>query len=41
MIIPHPKHTKRRVFYIDVGNMPADRVKKYLDDIRREIQQRK
>lgn len=28
----------RRVFYVDVGNMPADQVKKYLEDIKKQLQ---
>lgn len=32
---------ERRVFYIDVGNMPPQRVKQYLEQIRNEIRQRR
>ena len=32
---------ERRVFYIDVGNMPAQRVKQYLDQIRNDIRQKR
>lgn len=32
---------ERRVFYIDVGNMPAQRVKQYLDQIKNDIRQKR
>ncbi len=32
---------ERRVFYIDVGNMPAQRVKQYLDSIKNDIRQKR
>ncbi len=32
---------ERRVFYIDVGKMPAQRVKQYLEGIKNEIKQKK
>lgn len=32
---------ERRVFYVDVGNMPAQRVKQYLEQIKNEIRQKK
>lgn len=32
---------ERRVFYIDVGKMPAQRVKRYLNQIKNEIKQKK
>lgn len=32
---------ERRVFYVDVGNMPPQRVKTYLEQIKNEIRQRK
>lgn len=32
---------ERRVFYIDVGNMPAPRVKQYLEGIKNEIRQKR
>jgi len=32
---------ERRVFYVDVGNMPAQRVKQYLESIKNEIRQKR
>ena len=32
---------ERRVFYIDVGNMPAQRVKQYLEQVRTDIRQKR
>lgn len=32
---------ERRVFYIDVGNMPAQRVKQYIEGIRNDIRQKR
>ena len=32
---------ERRVFYVDVGNMPAQRVKQYLEQIKNEIRQKR
>jgi len=32
---------ERRVFYVDVGNMPPQRVKTYLEQVKNEIRQRK
>lgn len=32
---------ERRVFYIDVGNMPPQRVKQYLDQIKNDIRQKR
>lgn len=32
---------ERRVFYIDVGNMPAQRVKQYLEQVKNEIRQKR
>lgn len=32
---------ERRVFYIDVGNMPAQRVKQYLEQVRNDIRQKR
>jgi hypothetical protein len=32
---------ERRVFYIDVGNMPAQRVKQYLEQIKNDIRQKR
>lgn len=32
---------ERRVFYIDVGNMPPQRVKKYLEEVKNEIRQKR
>lgn len=32
---------ERRVFYVDVGNMPAQRVKQYLEQVKNEIRQKK
>ena len=32
---------ERRVFYIDVGNMPPQRVKQYLEQVRNEIRQKR
>jgi hypothetical protein len=32
---------ERRVFYVDVGNMPAQRVKQYLEQVKNEIRQKR
>lgn len=32
---------ERRVFYIDVGNMPANKIKTYLENIKNDMRQRK
>jgi hypothetical protein len=32
---------ERRVFYVDVGNMPAQRVKTYLEQVKNEIRQKR
>jgi hypothetical protein len=32
---------ERRVFYIDVGNMPAQRVKQYLESVKNELRQKR
>lgn len=32
---------ERRVFYIDVGNMPAQRVKQYLEQVKNDIRQKR
>lgn len=32
---------ERRIFYVDVGNMPAQRVKQYLDQIKNDIRQKR
>lgn len=37
MIYQVKRPAKRRVFYIDVGNMPAKKVKEYLDEVKYQI----
>ena len=32
---------ERRVFYVDVGNMPSQRIKQYLENIKNEIRQKR
>jgi hypothetical protein len=32
---------ERRIFYIDVGNMPAQRVKQYLESVKNELRQKR
>jgi hypothetical protein len=32
---------ERRVFYVDVGNMPAQRVKQYLEQVKNELRQKR
>lgn len=32
---------ERRIFYIDVGNMPAQRVKQYMENVKNDMRQRK